>query len=462
MARNSRRTAARRAAQPARFCQRYARVEDMPVVHRQAAGIDLAGAAAHFVALEIGDEIEVREFGGTTDEVRNLVAYLVAQQITTVAMEATGVYWEVVYDLLEVAGVEVCLVNPRHVKTVPGRRKDDKLDCRWLQKLHKYGLLSASFRPHPDVRPLQSLHRQRTRLIQLAADELRRMQKALDIMNVRLHKVVSALDGVTGMAIVRAIVAGEQEPATLVRYRDVRCACTPEELQAALTGHYLPQQIVALRQALARYDLLQEQRADLDAEIVAVLQALLPADAPAAEAPPPSSGSKHAPTFPVTPYVQALTGQDPTCLPGIGEASALGLLAELGRDMTKWPTVKHFTSYLTLAPMPKISGGKVLKSSTRPGAHRAGLIFKQAAASITRTDTALGATYRRLAVRCGRGKALTAIARKLAEQYYYLMREGRAYVEHGSAQEEERYRQRQVTQLTRRAAALGYTLTAVA
>ena len=467
MSKSSCKPSRRQAAKPARFVKRYPRVEDMPVVHRHAAGIDLAGAASHFVAVEVGDEIEVRDFAGTTDEVKALVAYLVAQGVTTVAMESTGVYWMVVYDLLEAAGLEVYLVNPTHVKNVPGRRKSDQLDCRWLQKLHKYGLLSASFRPHPEDRPLQSLYRQRTRLVRLAADELRRMQKALDVMNVRTHKAISDLGGLTGMRIVRAIIAGEHDPAKLAALRDPRCACSAEELQAALTGNYLPHQVLALKQALARYDLLAAQLAELDAEIEAVLRALIPlSDAEVAAqvsvTPPPRSTGKHAPAFPVISYVQLLTGQDPTILPGIAAASALGLQAELGRDLTKWPTVKHFTSYLTLAPVQKISGGKLLKSSTRPGTHPAAVIFKQAAAAVSRTDTALGAYYRQLALRIGSGKALTATARKLAEQYYYLMRYGRDYVDVGAQQYEARYHQRQIAALTKRAKKLGLTVTAAA
>ncbi|MHB9134657.1 MAG: IS110 family RNA-guided transposase [Armatimonadota bacterium] len=468
MSPSSRKSPSRRRSTPtAKFVKRYQRVEDLPVVHRHAAGIDLAGAASHFVAVEVGEEIEVREFGGTTDEVRALVAYLGDQGVTTVAMEATGVYWMVVYDLLEVAGLEVFLVNQTHVKAVPGRRKDDKLDCRWLQKLHKYGLLSASFRPSPEDRPLQSFYRQRTRLIRLAADELRRMHQALDVMNVRIHTALSDLAGVTGMRIVRAIVAGERDPAVLATFRDPRCACTPEELQAALTGHYLPQQVVALTQALARYDLLTAQLTDLDGEIETTLTQLLPFSdaevaAQVAATPRPPAQGKHAPAFPVTSYLYLLTGQDATQLPGIAAANALGLQAEIGRDLTKWPTVKHFTSYLTLAPVPKISGGKRLSSRTRPGVHPAAVIFKQAAAAVSRTDTALGAFYRRLAVRVGSGKALVATARKIAEQYYYLMRYGQAYVEVGAQQEEERYRQRQIAAVTKRAQQLGLTVSLAA
>jgi transposase len=468
MARLTRQGSSRRTAQsPAKFSKRYTRVEEMPVVHRHAGGIDLAGAASHFVAVEIGQDIEVREFGGTTAEVQEMVAYMVDHQVTTVAMEATGVYWMVVYDLLETAGIEVYLVNPTHVKNVPGRRKDDKLDCRWLQKLHKYGLLSASFRPNPEDRPLQSFVSQRTRLIQLAADEMRRMQKALDIMNVRIHKALSDVGGVTGMAIIRAIVAGERAPAVLAQYRDARCACTPQELEAALTGHYVPHQVVALKLALARYDQLGQQVVELDTLIEGVLRGLIPLgeealDADLADHPGPAPTGKHAPTFAVTRLVELVLGQDATALDGIGPVSALCLLGLLGRDFSKWATDKHFTSHLTLAPVPKISGGKLMSSRTHPGTHPAAVIFKQAAAAVTRTDTALGAYYRRLAVRVGRGKALTATARKIAVKYYYLMKEGRAYLDIGAHADDERYRRQQIAQLTKRATKLGLTVSAAA
>jgi len=466
MASAARKGSRRRSTPRAKFVKRYQRLEEMPIVHRQAAGLDLAGAASHFVAIEIGEEIEVREFGGTTDEVKAMVTYLVTQGITSVAMEATGVYWMVVYDLLEAAGLEVFLVNPSHAKNVPGRRKDDKLDCRWLQKLHKYGMLSASFRPDPEDRPLHSLHRQRLRLVQLATDEVRRMQKALDIMNLRIHKVLSDLVGVTGLRLIRAILAGERDPAVLAQLRDPRCSCTPAELEAALTGHYLPAQCTALRQALARYELLLQQVAELDGEIEAILRAWLPwpaaeIDARLAEAGPgprTSSHHQHAPAFPVVAYVEGVTGQDPTVLPGIGPHLALSLLAETGRNLEKWPTVKHFTSYATLAPVQKISGGKLLSSRTRAGVHPLAILFRQAAATVSRSDTALGAFYRRLAVRVGRAKALTATARKIAEQYYYLMRYGRAYVEHDAQRYEERYRQRQIAGVLRKAEQLGLTL----
>jgi len=435
----------------------------MPVIHRHAAGIDLGGDVSHFVALEIDDEIEVREFGGMTPELREMLAYLVKNGVTTVAMEATGVYWMPLYDLLEGAGIEVYLVNPAHVKNVPGRRKDDKLDARWLHKLHRYGLLSGSFRPSEEIRPLYSLQRNRSKLVRLSADEVRRMQKALDVMNVRIHKAISDLCGVTGMRIVRAIVAGERDPAKLAGLRDPGCRASEQELRDALTGSYQPHQVFLLSQALAGYDFQVGRIAKVDAEIERYLQALIPLPAQErerrlAEDPHELPKGHHAPAYNVAGYVVLVTGRDPTCLAGIAGPSALALLNFLGKDLHEWPDAKHFGSYLTLAPHHKISGGKVLSSRTPPGRPPAAEIFLQAAAAVSRTDTALGAYYRRLALRIGSGRARTATAYKIARMYYHLMRDGQAYVQAGAADYEARYRRQQLVGLERKAKQFGMAL----
>ena len=450
---------------PVRFTRRYERVEDMPVVHRKPCGIDLSGADAHFTALEIDGEREVKEFGIMTPDLVEIVSYTLLHKVTSVAMEATGVYWMVLYDMLELAGIEVYLVNPTHIKQVPGRAKDDKLDAIWLMKLHKYGLLSASFRPSEQFRPLRSFYRQRKRLVELSADEVRRMQKALDMMNVRIHQAISDLAGQTGLRLVRAIVAGERDPEKLAALRDPRCRCTTEELVKALTGFYVEHLVFELSQALARYDALLLQIAEVDAQIELVFQRLLPAadqdgvpeDALATVQPPAPKG-KHVPGFNVASYVQRITGHDPTVIPGIGPMGSLGLLAELGTDMTKWETSKHFGSFLRIAPMKRISGGKQLSVRTAPGLHPAAVIFLQAAAAVSRSDTALGAFYRHLAVRIGKGKAMMATAYKIARMYYNLMRYGQQYVEIGEAKYNEKYHKRQLATLAKRATQLGMTL----
>lgn len=474
MARPRSRKTTRLPKRPAqRFCQEYVELDGLQVVHRQAAGIDIGGALSHFVAIETRPGvIEVREFGCNTNDLYALRDYLRAHAITTVALESTGVYWIPPYDILTEAGIEVYLVNPSHVKNVPGRRKDDKLDCKWLLKLHTYGLLSASFRPSAELLPLRTFWRLRLQLVQLQADEIRRMQKALDEMNVRVHKVITDLVGVTGQAIITAILQGERRPEVLATYRDRRTACSAEELREALTGHYRPEKVFQLKQAYERFQQYQQQIADCDTEVEALLKTLIPladddiaAKVQQASQPQRRTASqvrRHLPTYDLGQYLNLLLGVDATTEPGLGPILVMTVVSELGVDMSPWPTVKHFGSYLTLAPQHQISGGKILANATRKGAQRAALAFRQAAAVVARTDTALGAFYRRLALRIGSAKALVATAYKIARMYYYLLKEGRAYVDAGAAAYEEHYRAQQLKSLERHAKALGYQVIPVA
>lgn len=451
------------------FRKRYPRPEELPVIHPHAAGIDLGGKTSHFVALEVDGEIEVREFGMTTPQLIAMADYLGAQGVTSVAMEATGVYWVPVYDLLEASGLEVVLANPSHAKNVPGRRKDDKEDCRWLQKLHKFGLLSASFRPTEAIRPLRGFIRHRRRLVQASADYVRRMQKVLDMMNVRPHKALADLGGATGMRILRAIVAGETDPAVLASYRDGRCYCSEEDLREELTGFYQPHLIMELASLLRLYDGLLEEIARFDRAIEAELQTLTAlgpdalATALAADTHAKPDG-KHVPDYNVAGYVQMILDRDPTSVSGLGPQQVLSLLAELGPTLEEFPTVKHFGSYITLAVQQKISGGKVLSSRTRAGSHPVAAIFRQAAATVIShpSDSALAAFYRRVAAKRGKAKALTALAYKIARMYYYLIKYGQAYVDIGAQAYEAHYQQQQVALLHKRAKKLGYTVTPIA
>ncbi len=446
-----------------RFCARYPK-GDLPVIHRHAAGIDLAGRGGHFIAVEVSEtELEVLEVGGMTPDIEEWVPYLKSHGVTTVAMEATGVYWMPVYDALEKAGIEVFLVNPSHAKNVPGRPKDDKLDARWLQKLHRYGLLSASFRPSEDIRPLQSFWRQRVRLVRSCADALRRRQKALDEMNLRPHKVLSDLDGLTGQRIVDAFIAGERDPATLAAFRDQHCRCSEEELRAALTGYYQKHLVFALKQARNTYKFIETQIAELDLQIQQHLTSMIPlpedeaTDSASIDAHEMTPG-KHAPPFDIPATLVRLLGVDPTQLPGVGGLIALGLLSELGYDMSRWPTDRHFASYLGLAPVEKISGGKRISSRTRPGIHPAASLLLQAAVVTVRCDNAIGGFYRRKAAAIGKQKALFATAHKIATFYYHLSKDGQQYVELGVQEYEAKYQAHQVALLKKKAKKLGFDL----
>jgi len=427
-------------------------------VHPHAAGMDI-GSRFHVVAVPPDRSPEpVRTFESFTADLHRMVDWLVELGITTVAMESTGVYWIPAFEMLEARGLEVLLVNARHVKNVPGR-KTDVHDAVWLQQLHQHGLLRGSFRPAPTLAALRAYLRHRERLLEYAAAHIQHMQKALMLMNVQLHHVVSDTTGATGMKIIRAIVAGNHDPATLASYRDIRCQASVETITEALTGHYRAEHVVALRQALELYDCYQAKVAECDQAIEAALASCEQADP---EMPLPAARYRtrqaNEPRFDVRTALFQLLGTDLTQLHGFGAYTALRLIGECGTDMTKWPTAKHFTSWLTLAPDNQISGGKLLSTKTRRSANRAAKILRLAAVNVGKTQTALGAFYRRLAARVGKAKAVTATARKLAVLFYNALRHGMAYQDPGATYYEEQYRQRVLQGLRRRAKALGYEL----
>ncbi len=427
-------------------------------IHRRAAGVDI-GSTFHVVAVPAGlDPEPVRSFQSFTTDLHRLADWLVSLGITTVAMESTGIYWVPLFELLEGRGLNVVLVNARDAKNVPGR-KTDVNDAQWIQQLHSYGLLRASFRPSAAIVALRAYLRHRERMLEYAAAHVQHMQKALMQMNLQLHHVVSDITGVTGMKILRAILAGERDTDVLAAHRDVRCKASVATIREALTGTYVPEHLFALRQAVELYDTYQAKLHECDAEIERTVRALPKEDE--AGAPPPGRSSrvqKNEPRFEIRALLHALLGVDLTQIHGLGPYSALRLVAECGTDMTRWPTSKHFASWLTLAPGSKISGGKVLSSRTRPSANRAASLLRLSAVSVGRTTTALGAFFRRLATRAGKAKAITATARKIAVLFYNTLRHGTAYVDPGANYYEERYRQRTVENLRRRAEALGLTL----
>ena len=433
----------------------------LSTINFAAAGIDI-GATFHVVAVPADrDDRPVRTFRSFSGDLHALAEWLRAVGITTVAMESTSVYWIPVFEILEAYGFEVLLVNARTVKHVPGR-KTDVNDAQWLQQLHQHGLLRGSFRPRDEVVQLRAYLRHRERLVDYAASHVQHMQKALMQMNVQLHHVVSDITGVTGMRIIRAIVSGTQAPATLATYRDVRCAASEETIRAALTGNYRSEHVFVLRQALELYDVHQAKIAACDVEIEAALRTLN-ADRVAPDAPLPAvrhAKSRNEPTFEVRSALYTLLGADLSQIHGFGPYTVLRLVAECGDDMTKWPTAKHFTSWLSLAPGNKISGGRLLSSKTRRSSNRAAALLRIGAVNIGRTQTALGAFYRRLAARVGKAKAVTTTARKLAILSYNALRFGMTYVDPGASYYEERYRQRVLHNLHRRARDLGFVLVA--
>lgn len=432
----------------------------LPIINARAAGIDI-GSRIQVAAVppELSDE-PVQTFQSFTGDIERMADWLVSLGIKTVAMESTGVYWIPVYEILEDRGLVVVLANARDCKAVPGR-KSDVNDAQWIQRLHACGLLRASFHPARDIAALRAYMRIRDRHLEYSAAHLQHMQKALTLMNLQLHHVLSDISGVTGLKIIRAIVSGERDPDVLASMRDVRCHESIQTIRAALVGNYQPEHVFALSQAMALFDVYQARIADCDKQIENSLQ-LLNADRPEPQAllPAPRTKTKqaNAPKFDARSMLYQLTGTDLTLIHGIGPSIALSLVAECGTDLSKWPTEKHFTSWLCLSPGCKISGGKVLSSHTRKSSSRLASQLRLVAVNVGRTETALGAFYRRLAARIGKAKAVTATARKIAILFYRTMRFGMQYVDPGVDQYEQRYRERVVKQLQRRAAHFGLSL----
>jgi transposase len=434
--------------------------QDISPTHPDAAAVDI-GATMHVAAVGPGRDPEpVRSFGTFTSDLQRLADWFAECGIRTVAMESTGVYWIPAFEILDQRGFEVVLVNARDAKHVPGR-KTDISDAQWLQRLHEYGLLRASFRPRGEVAILRAYLRQRERLLDFAASHIQHMQKALTQMNLQLHHVVTDVTGVTGMAIIRAIVAGERDPAALASLRDPRCRTPVETIQQALAGNPREEHVFALGQALDLYDAYQAKVAACDERIEAVLTRLREAAAQSSGKLPPArhtTRQSNALAFDVRAALHGLLGVDLTQIHGLGPYLALKLVGECGTDLSAWPDAKHFTSWLCLAPSNKISGGKVLSTGTRRSGSRAAALLRLAAVTVGRTETALGAFYRRLSARIGKAKAVTATARKIAVLFYNTLRHGMAYADPGASYYEERYRRRVLTNLERRAKALGYVL----
>lgn len=417
-------------------------------INQHAAGIDI-GSRSHFVAVPEGsDEQPVREFSTFTCDLERLADWLISCGVTTVAMESTGVYWIPVFEILESHGLEVKLVNARHVKNVPGR-KSDVLDCQWLQQLHTYGLLRGAFRPTEQVCTLRAYVRQRAMLVRCGASYIQRMQKALSQMNLQLHNVVTDITGVTGMRIIKSILNGERNPKALAALRDVRCKNNEATIARSLQGNYRPEHLFSLRQALELYEFHQAKIADCDLQILEQLKSFDSQDMPNGK--PPAD---------VEEALMRMSGVDLTRIDGIDTKTVLKVLAEIGTDMSRWKSEKHFASWLGLSPGSKISGGKVLSSATKPVANRAATALCMAAYTLFKSKSALGAYLRRLRARLGAPKAITATAHKMARLIYSMLKHGTEYVDVGQEHYEQRYRSRVVQNLKRKAQELGFELVA--
>ena len=434
-------------------------------INKMAAGIDI-GSKSHFVAVPEGcNDENVREFQSFTTDLYELANWLDKCGIETVAMESTGVYWIPLYELLESRGFEVKLVDARHVKNVSGR-KTDVLDCQWLQQLHTYGLLNGAFRPNEQVCELRAYLRQRSMLIRQAASHIQHMQKALSQMNLQLHNVLSDITGDTGMKIIRAIVEGERDPKVLASYRNFRCKNSLETIERSLTGYYRDAHIFSLTQAFELYNIYQSKIRACDERIEKQLltferhsnkKEIACADKELSKH-KSRSHCKNTLSFDLTSYLIRVTGVDLTAIPGIEASSALKIISEIGLDLTRWKSSKQFASWLGLCPGNKVSGGKRLGGKSKRTANYAASALRLAAATLHRSQSALGAFFRRLKSRLGAPKATTAAAHKLATIIFNMLKNGSEYIETGQDYYEKNYHDRLVKNLGARAKTLGFDL----
>jgi transposase len=442
------------------------RIEVMPCVFPHAAALDIGSTEiVAAVAPECTPSL-VRSFGTFTPDLRALVDWLSSLGIDTVALESTGVYWVPIYELLEQRGITPYLVNGRHVKMVPGR-KSDWNDAQWLQKLHGLGLLHGSFRPDSEICALRTLVRYRAELIPHRAPHILHMQKALTQMNLHLSLVLSDITGVTGQAIIRAIVAGERDPSRLAEFRNPACKASVAEITKALTGTWQPELLFVVEQALILFDHYTECIAACDRKLEQLLIAMESRATPAAPLPDlpaakHKSKSKNAPAASTRAHLMRIVGVDLVAVTGLSASTVQTILSEIGTDMGRFPSVKHFASWLGLAPHNDISGGKVLRSRTMKVASRAGQALRQAARSVARSDSAIRAYFRAMRARKGPQQAVVATAHKIARIVYVMLLRGEPFHEESTAAADERRQQRERKQLTRRAQKLGYVLTSSA
>jgi len=433
----------------------------LDIVHPDAAGIDVGGSE-HWVAVSPDrDDEPVRCFGTFTADLHDMARWLVEKGVRSVAMQSTGVYWMPVFEILEQNGLEVFLVNARHTKNVPGR-KSDVQECQWLLKLHAFGLLNHSFQPSDEIRIARALWRHRGNLVAAASSTIQRMQKALIEMNMQLSNVLSDLSGVSGMAIINAILNGERDTSKLATLAEPEVKASERTIALSLEGNWREELLFVLGQEVQLYRTYQEHIADCDLQLHRHLKSFdsrvdLSAQ-PIGPRPKGKKPSKNAPKFDLRSELYRITGIDWSQVNGMDVLTAQTVIAEAGVDLSAFPSEKQFTSWLGLCPTNETSGGKILKRQTRKVVSRATAAFRMAATALFKSQSYLGAQYRRLRTRLGAPRAITAMARKLACLYYRLIKHGQQYVDKGTEYYETKYREQQIWSLQKRAKKLGLQL----
>jgi transposase len=438
------------------------KLESLKQINPNAAGVDVGASEFYVCVPEDRDAKPVRVFQTFTCDLREIADWLKQCGVTSVAMESTGIYWIPLYEILEATGFEVKLIDAREAKNLPGR-KSDILDCQWIQQLHSYGLLTASFRPPKDIVALRSIVRHRDRLIVARAVHIQHMQKALHLMNLQLDNVLSDITGVSGLRILRALVAGERNLDILASYRDPGCKNTTAVIRQSLEGNYYEEHLFQLKQSLELYDYHTTMIHECDLEIDRKYQQLPSKADPQVRPLPPSKRKpkkprKNDPTFDLRTALYKMTGVDLTAIDGCNAATIQVVISEVGIHMQPWKTCGHFASWLGLCPHNDISGGKVLKSRTKKTKNRANTALRLAAQGLTHSDSWLGAFYRRQRARLGAPQAITATAHKIARIIYYMLKYRREFVDMGAEHYEAQHKKRQLKNLTKKAAGMGMIL----
>ncbi len=442
----------------ARRQEEAAQVEALPMQHPHAAGIDI-GSRSHWVCVGFTTEVAsclIREFPAHTDGLKAIAAFLREHQVTTIALESTGIYWIPLYELLQAEGFEVFLVDPSYSHQLRGRPKTDRRDCQWIYRLHSVGLLAAAFRPDEKTCQLRAYLRQRANRVRSASRHVQHMQKALEQMNLKLTEVLSDITGLTGRAILRAILRGTRSPEKLAKYRDKGCKASEAEIAQALTGSYREEHLFELKLAYEAWQFTLGQVAKVDAQIALQLGRMkcdraLPPLKPKAR--PKRRASS--PGFDVRTALYYVVGLDLTEIEGISELTALTLISEIGPGVSQFATVKKFCSWLGLCPNWQKSGGRVKSSRTRRGVNRAAQALRMAAQSLHHSQGALGGFLRRMKGRLGVQAALTATAHKLARIVYLALKHGMTYVRQSQQEYEAQIKEKQLKALKRKARQLG-------
>ena len=433
-------------------------IEQFAIINSRVAGVDVAENRMDVAYPVSATEIEFRVFGTYTRDLQEIVQVLKANEIDSVAMESTGVYWIPLFLLLQENGIEACLVNSAHVKNVCGRKKDEE-DAEWIQRLHRCGLLAASFQPDSFTRELRATVRTRNTFVRNCTDVLNRIQAALEQMNIKIQAVLSDIDGVSGIRIIEAILSGERDPHKLASLRDSRVKASEEEIVKSLEGRWTKEHLFTLKVQYESYKFNKAQIAACDeylAEMLAeeVKKKEKPVSSPDVEPIKRKKNRKNAMTKNITELLYAINEVNVTEITGISETSALAILSEVGSDMSRWHNYKHFTSWLGLAPNTKISGGKILSSKVPKRKQQAGQAFRIAALSIANSKTPLGDFYRRIRSKAGKGKAIVATARKLAVIYYHMISTKTSFNAQALADYQSQYKEHKIKQLERTLAKL--------